>query len=224
MLGIDPAISGGAAWWLWEVDGETYTLVDYFFGENIGTIGLREQLLVQPITRYSPRYAVYEDNREASVLEHPQVIAAAKNSGTQLKKHHTHSGNRGVGELQVSGMVLDMVEGRIRFPAATGQDRERTDKVKQHFRNWDQKEQIRATTGRIRQHLADDIAMSGWVGWVLIKTIFRKGDKVQGQPMRVAASVARRWGQSKAPRTVTPVLPLSAAEQIAVYYQDTHGA
>jgi len=119
VLGIDPARTGGAAWVLWEWDGETISVVDYYFGTNIGVTGLRERLLVDPIVRYRPRYAIYESNRETSVLEHPEVIAAVRGSKTELRGVPTHSMNRGVGELRVAAMAFDMGNGLIKWPAHT---------------------------------------------------------------------------------------------------------
>ena len=220
--GIDPATAAGAAWGMWEI-GEAYTVIDFFYGENLGTIGLREQLLVAPITRYAPRYAMYEDNREASVLEHPQVMGVARNSGTKIEKHHTDVSNRGVGELSVAAMVIDMTEGRIKFPAATAADRERTGQIKQQFRNWDIREAARQS-GRSQPRIPDDIPMALWVGWRKVKQMAGWRDRLGGQPMRVAPVVARRWGQGKVRRSVMPVLPLSAQEQIAAYYEGSSGA
>jgi hypothetical protein len=194
VLGIDPARTGGSAWVLWEWDGETISVVDYFYGENIGATGLREKLLVDPITRYWPKYAVYEGNREQSVLEHPQVVDAVKATKTQLSVHMTHAHNRGVGELRVAAMSFDMSAGIIKWPSATLEDRQRTEKIKEHFVNWDAREQVRRVNSQIRQHIPDDIAMAAWVGWVRIKEIAGKGRRKLPQA-QVSAVAARRFGQ-----------------------------
>ena len=215
VLGIDPARTGGASWMMWAYDGEKITLVDEFYGENIGTHGLREKLLVDPIMRYLPRYAVYEGNRESSVLEHPQVIDAVKVTKTQLTTHNTNSQNRSVGELRVAAMSLDMAAGIIRFPASTPPDRIRSSRVKEHFRNWDQKQQIRQLTGNIRQSIPDDRAMAAWVGWVKIKELGGTR-KMRPKGRRVAGRVARHWNEMRAGDNEKPEVP---SDLVSFYYQ-----
>lgn len=197
VLGIDPARTGGAAWVLWEWDGETISVVDYYFGTNIGVTGLREKLLVDPILHYRPRYAIYESNRETSVLEHPEVQEAVRGARTELKGVPTHSMNRGVGELRVAAMAFDMGTGLIKWPAATQEDRKRSDTIKEQFLNWDQRERLRRVDSQIRQHIPDDIAMAAWVGWVKVKQLAQAGGRASQLPRRkVSRSIARSWGYS----------------------------
>lgn len=194
VLGIDPAHRGGAAWVLWEWNGETLMVVDWFFGTNIGVTGLRERLLVDPISRYAPRYAIYESNRETSVLEHPEVMNAARVYRTEIKGVPTHAFNRGVGELRVAAMSSDMANGMIRFPAATQEDRRRSDQLKEQFLNWDARERMRKTDSQMRLHIPDDLAMAAWVGWVKMKQLVGQGRERNLPKRLVAPSVARSWG------------------------------
>jgi len=219
VLGIDPARTGGAAWVLWGWDGETMRVVDWFFGVNIGVTGLREKLLVDPISRYQPRYAIYESNRETSVLEHPQVVEVTQMARTELKGVPTTHMNRGIGELRVASMSLDMGSALIRFPAANAEDRKRSDTLKEHFLNWDQRERMRKVDSQVRQHIPDDLAMAAWVGWVKLKQII--GIKREALPTRrVAASVARSWGYSPVvdDANVRASVP---TDLIGLYYQES---
>jgi len=206
VVGIDPARTGGAAWVLWSWDGETARVVDYFFGTNLGVNGMRERLLVDPILTWGPRYAVYEDNREASALVHPQVLEAVKSARTELRGRNTNMMNRGIGELRVAAMSLDMASGVIRWPAQTAEDRKRSDQIKEHFLAWDQKQEIRNHKGSVRSHIADDIAMAAWIGWVKVKEL--AGRRANVMPTRgVARSVAKTWGY----RQATPAAVARAA-------------
>lgn len=216
ILGIDPAFRGGAAWVLWEWNGQTLTAIDFYFGKDIGLTGLRELLLVDPITKYHPRYAVYETNRENSVLEHPEVLEAVKHSRTILKGAPTHWMNRGVGELRVAAMSEDMARGVIRIPAATSDDRHRSDLFKTHFLAWDQDATLRQEGSKANRHLEYDIAMAAWVGWVLFKRQFvieSADEKVQ--PRAVSRQAQRSWGYTQ--KDTTPRAPVPTDLDALIY-------
>jgi hypothetical protein len=193
VLGIDPARAGGAAWVLWGYDDErnVCTLVDYFYGERLGIAGIREKLLIDPIHRYWPRYATYEFNREESVLEHPQVMSALKDTRTELVRTFTAS-NRNEGETRVAAMTFDLRDGSIRFPAATREDRLRMDRVKEHAINWDSRTQSEGRTAR--GHLPDDLWMAAWVGWATIKQRLCKKHRRILRDRQIPQIVLRRWG------------------------------
>jgi hypothetical protein len=195
VLGVDPARAGGAGWVLWEWDAEkaVATVVDFWYGERIGIQGIREKLLLDPVTRYWPRYLCYEFNREESVLEHPDVMSALRGSRTELVKHFTAQ-NRNVGETRVAAMVFDMRDGTIRFPSATKEDRSRMEQFKQQAINWDRRT---LDQGRQARAGADDLFMAAWVGWVTIKDRLAKRNRRIIRQRQVPPVVLRRWGAPK---------------------------
>ena len=196
-LGVDPARTQGAAWVVWGSDGETFTVIDWWWGKNLGVKGIRDSLLVDPILRYRPRYTVYEGNREQSVVELPQVKDAVAATGTKLTTPPTHAMNRGVGETRVAAMSLDMAEGRIRFPAATPEDREQMKKLKAQFINWDRREQVRVVNSQVKIALPDDGAMAAWVAWVKMKKLEKT--KKRRAPRREVAPVTKRMLRYRIP-------------------------
>jgi hypothetical protein len=205
VLGVDPARTYGAAWVLWEWDPKerTCSLVDFFYGEKLGTQGIKDKLLLAPIEQYMPRYLVYEVNRESAVLEMPEIQKAIRDSAVQLVRHSTQHGNRGKslaveGSAQVSSMVFDMRDGTIRFPAASKEDRTRMDLVKKHFHNWDEKQQMRETKRGSWHHITDDIAMAAWVGWTQIVALKEKSPVKSG--VRNIPEAARRAWQGHQPK------------------------
>ena len=194
ILGVDPARTGGAAWvlWEWDQDRRVATVVDLFYGEKLGLGGIRERLLVDPITRFWPRYTAYEYNHDASVLEHPEVISAVNATRTELVRHFTAS-NRIEGEVRVAAMSFDMREGRIRFPAAKPQDRLRMGLLKQHALNWDARS---VAAGRPAAHRSapDDLWMAAWVGWVTIRQrLDREIRPATVEAGQVPSITRRRW-------------------------------
>jgi hypothetical protein len=198
ILGIDPARAGGAGWVLWEYNPEDGVCVpiDLFYGERLGIAGIRERLLLEPITRWWPRYAAYEYNHEASVLEHPDVISAVDRTRTEMIRHFT-AANRIVGDTRVAGMAFDLRSLKIRFPAASPQDRARMELLKQHALNWDARsvKEGRPTRGAAPDHLW----MAAWVGWVTIK------QRLEHRPSkrelrRIPDITRRRWFGHQTPR------------------------
>lgn len=198
--GVDPARSGGAAWVMWGYDRETgiCTVVDLFYGEKLGTEGVRKKLLLEPASHYLPAYLVYEVNAESGVLDHPDVKRLVEQTGTSLIRHHTQY-NRSQGDASVAAMSTDMRTGLIRFPAAHPQDRERLRKLKQHFKNWDIASAMnrRTISGRYG-HQPDDLCMAAWIGWYHIKTRMKNRGLVGRVAQRpVPQAIMKRWRQAK---------------------------
>lgn len=192
ILGVDPARSGGAGWVLWEWDPETSvcTVIDVFYGERLGISGIRERLLVQPISRWWPRYCAYEYNHEASVLEHPDVISAVDRTRTEIVRHFT-AANRIVGDTRVAAMIFDLQQAKIRFPSATAADRQRMDLLKQHALNWDARS-VREGRSISSRKSPDHLWMAAWVGWVTIRQRLDRTRR-RRERRRVPDITLRRW-------------------------------
>ncbi|MFH2073333.1 MAG: hypothetical protein ABIJ75_10835, partial [Actinomycetota bacterium] len=197
VLGVDPARTGGAGWvlWGWDPKASTATVVDLFYGEKLGMVGLREKLLVDPTLRYLPRYLCYEMNYEASVLDHPDVKDALSSTATELVQHRTDR-NRSDSEVGLPGMVFKMRDGTIRFPAATSDDVRRCRQLKDHFLAWDMKTAMNRTRSGQFKHIPDDLAMAAWIGFTKIRAIMTRDARLVPQ-RRVNQAVQAAWGTRK---------------------------
>ena len=197
VLGVDPARTGGAAWFLWGVDTSTgvATLVDFFYGERLGLQGIRNQLLMEPLRQYMPRYLVFEVNRESAVLELPDIMDAVRATATDVVRHKTLQQNRNEGEASVASMVFDMRDGLIRFPAATAADRDRLRIVKDQFKTWDLREAAKSEGRSTWKSIgADDVVMAAWVGWFHVKqSVLKKQHNWRSGVRRIADITKRRW-------------------------------
>lgn len=208
--GVDPARTHGAAWVMWGYDPKerTATVIDYFFGTALGTQGIREKLLLEPVIEYFPQYMCWEINRESAVLDHPDVIEVIQDRNVELVRHTTGN-NRNFGDDAVATMAVSMRDLTIRFPAALPEDREKMELFKQHFQNWDENE--RAVTklrpGKVGHH-QDDICMAAWVGWVKVKQLMRRYSR-PGRRRYTPRSVLDRWGMTpKGPKKNELRLPV----------------
>ena len=90
-IGIDPAIRYGAAWVALAVDRRenVVTLVDFFFGDNLGVTGIKDRLILEPLAKWNPVWLCYETNRESAVLEDSLIVDAIRSAGVSVFKHHT---------------------------------------------------------------------------------------------------------------------------------------
>lgn len=214
VLGIDPALSGGAGWVLWGVNQTegTATVVDFFFGEGLGSQGLRSKLIEEPLRTYRPRWTVYESNRDTMALDFPEIQQAIEESRTTVRKRYTGPG-RAVGDDSVPRMAFDMSAGAIRIPAATPQDQRKAELFKQHFLNWDQKQQGRETNTKWR-HIQDDLAMAAYVGWVsCVKPMLERLRKPGPIQRLVPSSVRERWTHHPKPKSKPKVQAGSLIDQ-----------
>ncbi len=201
VIGADPARSAGAAWVAWGVDRQkgTITLVDYFYGQQLGIGGLKSKLVVQPITKYKPVWYCYETNREAAVVDDPEIQRVFKDFGVNLYRHHTHTGNRGSSRhgsnavIGVPSLSFYMRSRVIRWPTMTAKDRDRLSSVKDHFKTWDRKEALNLSRAALKGH-PDDIAMAAWIGFVkAIALLGRTSGGTKRQATPVPRSVMERW-------------------------------
>ena len=208
VVGVDPARTAGAAAVTWAVDRQerTATVVDVFYGERLGISGIKKQLVMAPIAKWDPLWFCYETNREAAVLEDPTIQRVFKDAAVSVWGKHTGYErsnrsiiNKGKTHIGVPAMGFYMRSQMIRWPTQTAEDRRMSDKVKQHFKNWDERELGVRTRSGGGGHRPDDIAMAAWIGFVKCLEIL-DGSKLSGikKRMPVPASVRRRWDRVQA--------------------------
>jgi len=148
---------------------------------------------VQPITQYDPVWYCYEVNREAAVVEDPEIRRLFDDFGVSLERHQTHAFNRGSAKIGVPAMSFYMRSGVIRWPMMTRADQERVALVKQHFKTWDRKEALGLQRAALK-NMPDDIAMAAWVGFVkAVELLERRTRGTRKLAMPVPASVRNRW-------------------------------
>lgn len=200
VLGVDPAKTFGAGWWLWEVNrrAQTLALVDFGFHQNLGFDGIKQKLIVEPIVAYpSISWLVYEVNRHEHVLSDQIIVDLVTDFGVKIAEHRTTNTNRS----DVGSLALLMRSKIVRFPAATRADRERLEVVRDHFRNHDMKTLSRGNRTRPGQknHDPDDIAMAAWVGSTKARDILEKGTgpSFSGVSRAVPSRVLDKWNNYK---------------------------
>jgi len=199
VVGVDPARTGGAAYFVWAVDrkNQTITAVDYFWGQRLGITGIKNRLVQAPIAKWHPLALCYETNREAWVLEDPEVARMIKDFGVQIIRHHTNQ-NRNNQVIGVPSLSFYMRSQIIRFPSQTAEDRRRTQMVKDHFKSWDAAEVGTRTKSGQGGHYPDDIAMAAWAGFVKALELMERGVAKSKRNMPVPAAVMRRWQRHRA--------------------------
>ncbi len=194
VVGVDPARTGGAANFVWAVNRkeQTITAVDYFWGQRLGITGIKNRLVQAPIAKWQPIALCYETNREAWVLEDPEVTRMVKDFGVQIIRHHTNQ-NRNNQVIGVPSLSFYMRSQIIRFPSQTAEDRRRTQMVKDQFKAWDAAEVGTRTKSGQGGHNPDDIAMAAWAGFVKALELLERGVAKSRRNMPVPAAVMRRW-------------------------------
>lgn len=221
VIGVDPARTFGAAWVELGVDfrAGTLTVCDFEFFTRLGTIGVKERLVHDPMTRKKPRYFGYESNREVWAIEVPETRQLAKDLGITIKPLPTNQ-NRNEGEWRVSAMAEDMHNGTIRFPAATETDRRKMDLLKEHARNWDSAASaaFRPKPGS-HKHAPDDVFMALWLAWRIAKDLLRRRGIHQPHRPDTPDAVRRTWGGLVQQRH-TPTKPVT--DLIGAYYGNPH--
>ena len=201
VIGADPARTAGAAWVAWGVDRDrgTITMIDCFYGEKLGITGLKSKLVVQPVTLYQPVWYCYEVNREAAVVDDPEIQRVFKDFSVNLHRHFTHSANRnasgrGSTVVGVPSLSFYMRSKVIRWPTMTVDDRARVSVVKDHFKTWDRKEALGLKRAALKA-FPDDLAMAAWIGFVKALEILQRqtaGQRVR-QAMPIPRAVQDKW-------------------------------
>lgn len=200
VVGADPARTAGAAWVAWGIDRDagTITLIDYFYGEKLGIMGLKSKLVIQPVTLYNPVWYCYEVNREAAVVDDPEIQRVFKDFSVNLHRHFTHSANRnasgrGTSVIGVPSLSFYMRSKIIRWPSMTADDRNRMETVKDHFKVWDRKEALGLKRAALKS-FPDDLAMAAWIGFVkALEILERQSGGTYRQAMPIPPSVQRKW-------------------------------
>lgn len=197
VVGVDPARSAGAAWVTWGVDREagTVTLIDFFYGENLGIRGIKNQLVVKPVTAYEPVWFCYEVNMEGAILEDPEIRRVFDDFGVNVYAHRTHHGNRRSTTIGVPAMSFYMRSAVIRWPTMTAADRGRMAVVKEHFKTWDRKDALTGTgVSRHLKGFPDDIAMAAWIGFTKALELLNKARPgAAPKAMPVPRQIRDRW-------------------------------
>lgn len=188
-LSVDPARTAGAAYTVLAFDPltETITVIDQFYGEKLGVLGIQDRLIMEPARQYLPRAMIYEINQQSAVLELDEIRNGLKSLAIDVVRHTTHQYNRNEGDHRVAAMVYEMRDGLIKFPAATQADRDRSRLLKQHFHNWDNRQMAKSRKQSVRNFGPDDLVMAFWIGWFHIRRDFaskssRVRSKVRSTP------------------------------------------
>lgn len=165
VVGADPARRYGAGWVALAVDRVegTITVVDYFWGENLGVTGIKQKLVLQPILNWNPIWFCYEMNIESAIMDDPLIKEALSESGTSYEPIFTGPSNRRTHMVsEVGSIAAYMRSGQWRVPYQTAEDRARAEILFSHFKAWDGRDLGRG--GRTRAggagHDPDDLAMA----------------------------------------------------------------
>lgn len=229
LLGVDPARKYGAAWVLLAVDKSegVVTIADFFWGENLGYTGIKEKLILNPISRYEPSWLCYEDNIEGAALADTIVWKTIESLGISVWPHRTGM-ERGNAEIGPGALATWMREGRLRIPFQTAEDKARAAELKRQFKAWDSNPSTKRRRAGQAGYAPDDLCMATWVPWLkaapmidsdlkdtgivygVPKAIKRKFDLMQKQRQSRNALRAKN-GREANPRDVIPrVNPLEA--------------
>jgi hypothetical protein len=198
ILSVDPARAGGAAWVMLGVNLEEQTIavLDYKIFSGLGVVGIKQRLIINPLTVWQPTYLVYEVNHEQGVLEDSETQKAISDFGVTVVRHQTHK-NRMDREIGVASVASEMRDRRLLFPTATTPDQTKTYTIRQHFKNWDSApKKIRSKNMRTAH--PDDLAMAIWMGVLEARALFKRFErKGRGMEQKVPANVTRRWQQKR---------------------------
>ena len=196
VLGVDPAKTYGAAWWLWAVNRreQKMTMVDFGYHEALGVQGIKDRLIVEPITRYHPSILAYEINKHEAILEDQIVTGVLRDFGVKVVQHRT-----GTNRPELGVLATLMRVGQVRLPGMTKEDRNRLEIVRHHFKAFDLSAmaQRRSKPGT-KTHIPDDIALAAWFGSIPAREIL-DGKHQARSTLEVAravpASVRERWNE-----------------------------
>jgi hypothetical protein len=202
VVGVDPARVYGAAWVAWAINRatQTITLLDCFYGTRLGVEGIKNKLVLAPLTLYQPLWLCYEVNAAAAILEDWHVAQAITDYAVNVYRHQTSHVNRGSLTIGPASLAPYMRTGVIRWPMRTMDDQRRVDLVKAHFKAWDRSTLSSGAGGRTRpgksNHAPDDLAMAAWVGFIKARELLELSSANRRLPrMPVPESVRRRWAQ-----------------------------
>ena len=227
VIGVDAATTGGAAWAAVAIDRKTeiVTIVDWWWGEKLGVTGIKNRLIIEPLTKYAPPWLAYEVNHQSAVLDDYLIKQALADFGTSVHDHRTGA-NRGSMEMGVGSMAAFMRARQIRFPTQTAEDREKTKRLKAFFLAW---EKASIAEGRSRPARSgwdpDDVTMAIWPAWLKARSLVtaKVGHDLPSIP--IPDSVRRRWERmtnrpAKSMREVIKPQPTDAYDLINQFIGD----
>ncbi len=194
ILGVDPARTYGAGFVKVAVNLRENTIIpyDYGFFEGLGSGGIKNKLVLEPLRRGGIRHLSYERNRESWVLDDIDVNNTCNALGVQMNPFTTGR-NRNEGVWSVSAMAEDIALGIIRFPAASQADVDFMRLLKDHAENWDRGEVTGSKPGR-SGHRPDDLWMAFWGAWMQAKYLLSHRVRAQAPERNVPDSVKAQWG------------------------------
>lgn len=200
VVGVDPARRYGAGWLLWAVDrrSHTLTIADFFFGTELGYDGIKQQLVIAPITKWTPIWYCYEDNKEGAILADSMIQEFIDASGTSVFTDPTGSSRN---DPNVGPAILSsyMRVGQIRIPYKTAADRAKFEVVKAQFKAWDRgTANTRRTKPGQPGHQPDELCMAAWVGSKKAIPLLEARTKDQGISMRMPAGIRRKFNRAMA--------------------------
>lgn len=196
IVGVDPARKYGAAWVLWAVDRREKKLIlaDFFFGSDLGYEGIKQRLVVEPVTKWTPMWYCFESNKEGAILTDSLIQEVLE--GTSVYDHHTGA-DRNTDDWGPAVLASYMRSHQIEIPYATAEDRARFELVKTHFKAWDRSV---LATKRSKPgspgHEPDDICMAGWIGSLKAVPLLDTSRRDFGVSMKMPNAVARRYGRA----------------------------
>lgn len=190
LVGVDPARRYGAAWCGLAVDRRAQVVTPFDFQQldNLGYTGIKDRLVIGPLSRWTPQWLCYEDNREGAILADPGVLRIMKDAGVGLFTHQTGL-ERSSREIGPGAIAAEMRAGRFKLPYATRDDQARTTEFVSYMKAWDANPD-RSKPGRAG-HNPDDTFMACWVAWLKART-FLETSKIRGLVYAVPEAIRTR--------------------------------
>lgn len=177
VVGVDPGQYYGAAYGVLAIDRDqgTITCVDEFWGNRLGVSGIKQHLILRPLSRWEPIWLAYEVNRHGAILDDALIRQAIMDFGVSVYEHKTSGQNRADHEIGPGAIATYGRMGIFKLPAMTSRDRERSREVWNHFTAYDQ---ATLAAGRRRpgdsQHRPDDRLFAFWPAFIKARVILER--------------------------------------------------
>ncbi len=192
LLGVDPARRYGAAWVLLAVDRSerAITIADFAWFTALGVTGVKNELIIKPLARFSPSWLCYESNREGAVFAQRDVWKIIDESHVSLFTHDTGR-ERGSIELGPGALAAWMRSFQLRIPSATAEDRQRAEQLRTQFKAFDSNPE-RSRPGRAG-HDPDDLVFATWIPWLKAAGMVDPDSRGTGIITGVPSAIRRRF-------------------------------
>ena len=193
VIGVDPARRYGAGWVLLAVDRDKkiITYADDYFGSDLGYTGIKQRLVIEPITKWNPMWYCYETNAEGAILDDSLIRAVLDESGVSVFGKPTGK-DRGDPNIGPGSLAQWMLTGQFRIPYATHEDRARFTRVADHFKAWDSRTNTQRTKPGQPGHQPDELCMACWMASLKAVPLLLTDRKSFGVRMSLPPSVERR--------------------------------